>query len=324
MLVPFGNGSRTRQGLVLTLQQEEPAPGTKSLLAVLDEEPVLDEERILLAQWIKGRYFCTLYDAIKAMLPLGLHMRLQQSYALTQQGAQCALDDLSPEQRRIWQKLHDAGKPVEQGAFLRCMGLTADSESLKTMLEQGVVEKQEQACRRVADATRKMVRWQPLPPKVRLTPRQQSVYDMLEKVGAIYGKELCYFTGAGSSVVDALVKKGAASYFEEEVFRTPHHAPDRQAPVYTLTPEQHRALVGLQQAYREQKGGTALLYGITGSGKTLVFLELIRSVLQENKGVIVMVPEIALDTPDDRPVSFFLWRSGCRIPQCPVRWRTVG
>ena len=94
---------------------------------------------------------------------------------------------------------------------------------------------------------------------------------MLEKVGAIYGKELCYFTGAGSSVVDALVKKGAASYFEEEVFRTPHHAPDRQAPVYTLTPEQHRALVGLQQAYREQKGGTALLYGITGSGKTLVF-----------------------------------------------------
>ena len=144
MLVPFGNGSRTRQGLVLTLQQEEPAPGTKSLLAVLDEEPVLDEERILLAQWIKGRYFCTLYDAIKAMLPLGLHMRLQQSYALTQQGAQCALDDLSPEQRRIWQKLHDAGKPVEQGAFLRCMGLTADSESLKTMLEQGVVEKQEQ------------------------------------------------------------------------------------------------------------------------------------------------------------------------------------
>ena len=93
---------------------------------------------------IFAHYMITRDLVIKAMLPLGLHMRLQQSYALTQQGAQCALDDLSPEQRRIWQKLHDAGKPVEQGAFLRCMGLTADSESLKTMLEQGVVEKQEQ------------------------------------------------------------------------------------------------------------------------------------------------------------------------------------
>lgn len=294
VLVPFGSGSRTRQGLVLTLQQEEPAMGTKSLLAVLDKEPVLDEERIYLVQWMKGRYFCTLYDAVKAMLPLGLHMRLQQSYALTQQGAQCVPDELSAEQRRIWQKLHDAGKPVEQGAFLRSMGLTADSFDLKYLLEQGLVEKKDQAHRRVADATRKMVRWQPLPPKVRLTPRQQSVYDMLEKVGAIYGKELCYFTGAGPSVVDGLVKKGAASYFEEEVFRTPHHTPDEQVPSYTLTLEQRQAFLGLQQAYQEQKGSTALLYGITGSGKTLVFLELIRSVLQENKGVIVMVPEIAL------------------------------
>lgn len=83
VIVPFGPGNRRTEGLVLALEEvPKPEKPLKSILTQLDEEPVLDEEGIRLALWIRERWFCTVYDAARAMLPAGLYYSLQDCYRL--------------------------------------------------------------------------------------------------------------------------------------------------------------------------------------------------------------------------------------------------
>ena len=81
--VPFGNGNRTSEGMVLALHYGEGRKGLKALSAVLDGECVLDEDRMKLAFWLRERYFCTLYDAVRLILPAGLWYRIREVYVLT-------------------------------------------------------------------------------------------------------------------------------------------------------------------------------------------------------------------------------------------------
>ncbi|MBP5618357.1 MAG: primosomal protein N', partial [Clostridia bacterium] len=142
------------------------------------------------------------------------------------------------------------------------------------------------------------------------TQKQKAVTDLLAEVGAASIKEIGYFTGVTSAVVSALEKKGDLVTFDEEVYRTDvvEEAAD-PAPI-TLTPEQQEAFDGLLALTKENKGQTALLYGVTGSGKTQVFLRLVDEVVAEGRGAIVMVPEIAL-TP--QTLSLFRRRYGGRV-----------
>lgn len=83
VLVPFGAGNRGSDGIVLALAQQEMGGGLKAITAALDEEPVLDRRGLQLALWMRERYFCTVYDAVKAMLPAGLYYALRDCVKLT-------------------------------------------------------------------------------------------------------------------------------------------------------------------------------------------------------------------------------------------------
>ena len=83
VIVPFGAGNRRTEGLVLAIsEQSEPDKPLKSVLTQLDEESVLDAEGLKLALWVRERWFCTVYDAARAMLPAGLYYSLQDCYTL--------------------------------------------------------------------------------------------------------------------------------------------------------------------------------------------------------------------------------------------------
>ena len=84
VLVPFGGGNRGSDGMVLALGEEQPGGGLKDVIAALDPEPVLNENALRLALWMRERYFCTVYDAVKAMLPAGLYYALRDGVALKQ------------------------------------------------------------------------------------------------------------------------------------------------------------------------------------------------------------------------------------------------
>ncbi len=328
--VPFGSGNRERVGVVFSLDGQ-PGPGIKQISAVLDREPALSPEMLELAFWMKERYYCTLFEAVKLMIPTGFHLRLKDSYVLSPDFKDFDREEYSAVQWQLIMLLRAAGKSVALETVSERLGLTADSPDFRFLLEKGIVCKVNTAASRVKDAVSKMVR--PIPDfSGKLTPRQKDVYQVLTDVGEASEKELCYFTGASPSVVKALAGKGAAEIFEYEVYRRPEffESEERGAEDICLSSSQQEALDGLLAEYRDLNGPRcALLYGVTGSGKTSVFLKLIQSVLAEGRGVIVMVPEISLTAQTiSRFRRFFgdsiaVFHSGLSLGERLDEWKRV-
>lgn len=129
---------------------------------------------------------------------------------------------------------------------------------------------------------------------VKLTPKQQSVYELLCDVGSAGVSEVCEFCSVGKGVLDNLVKYGICEFFEKEVYRTPYKNVSENgemSPIDLSEVQQNAFNTYLKMM---DTGGTGLLYGVTGSGKTQVYLKLIDEAISRGKDVIVLVPEISL------------------------------
>jgi len=328
--VPFGAGNRRRVGLVFSLSGEG-GEKVKDIDSVLDREPALSPPMLELAQWLKERYYCTLFEAAKLMIPTGYHLRLQDSCVLSPEFRDYDRENYTETQWRAILFLRGAGKSVPLDKLAQETGLEERSPEMEDLLARGVLCKVNTAISRVGDATSKMVR--PVPDyEGKLTPRQRDVYQTLLDCGEASEKELCYFTGASASVVRALVDKGAAEAFAYEVYRRPDFFQEEQLSpgAVTLSPAQEQALQGLLREYHNPQGNrSALLYGVTGSGKTSVFLKLIQHVREQGKGVIVMVPEISLTAQTIRQFrSWFgdgiaLFHSGLSLGERLDEWKRV-
>jgi primosomal protein N' (replication factor Y) len=123
---------------------------------------------------------------------------------------------------------------------------------------------------------------------------QKAVLELLCSLGTVSVKELCYFTGAKSSTVKRLAELGYVNLSAREVLRCRQIRPARIDGPLVLNEEQTAAFEGLLHQMQQEKPGSALLYGVTGSGKTAVYLSLIRRALEMDKAAMLLVPEIAL------------------------------
>ena len=311
VVVPFGKGNSRRQGIVLAVEETDDVASMKEIREVLDPEPVLSEETLGLCGFMKRHYFCTYYDAVKAMLPAGINYRLSVEYSVSDTLGE-RFYELSDEWRRVASYIRAHGNKAERSALLSELGYS-DSSVLDRMVDDGVLVLNDSAIRRVGDKTVKMIALnedrESVIEHIKLSDKQQSVIDLLRSVGSASVREICYYTGVTSSVPDALVKKGLAYYFDDEVFRVPPTAVSEKKKV-TLTEEQRKAYDELYELYRRDSHEISLLYGVTGSGKTSVFFKLIEAAVLDGKGVIVMVPEIAL-TP--QLLSVFKARFGDKV-----------
>ncbi len=306
LLVPFGNGNKKRQAMVMELfPTDNPSPKLKNAAAVLDDYPLLTTEMIKLVRSMKERCYCTYYDVIRAMLPVGVNYRISSVYTLNNSDI---LQNPTDEQRKILSLFTNKSKSIKQDSLFKKLDIDCESKALTELLEVGVIKKSENAMRRVGDASVKMLRLrEDFDDNIKLTARQKEVCDLLSSVGAVSVKEINYYTGVTQSVTDTLVKKGVCEYFEREVFRLPESSYTSDNRDIVLTEEQNKAYNDLLQLCKSDKAAVSLLYGVTGAGKTSVFLKLMETVYKQGKGVIVMVPEIAL-TP--QLVSIFKGRFG--------------
>lgn len=315
VLVPFGGGNRAQQGLVMACVVQEQTAGLKSVLSVMDAQPLLSPEMLSLACFMQERTFCTLFDAVRAMLPTGLYLQVKPVLRPAADISPDILDTLTPNERQMLAFVSKCPGGADQESLLRRLGMEEDAPALRHLLELGVLVRGAEGFRHTGDATVRTVRLLPREPETempKLTEKQQSVLSLLEDVGAASVKEVCYFSGVTPAVVNALVQKGLVQIYDAEVLRTPYDASEPAPPIVSraLNAEQQQAYDHLLELYTAHQPAAALLYGVTGSGKTAVYMNLIDRVLEDGRQVIVLVPEISL-TP--QMMALFLQKYGRRV-----------
>ena len=305
VLVPFGAGNRGSDGIVLALSREGPEGGLKDVIAALDDQPVLDEKLLKLALWMRERYFCTVYDGVKAMLPAGLYYALRDCVALRSGVDRAAAFEAAGESKAA-QKLAELllawGGRGDMEQIRTAFGAKDPDGAIRTLIDRGAAERITSAQRGIGDKKEKLaVLAMPaeeamarVTPRRRTAPLRYSVTELLCQLGAAPAKELCYFTGASMPTVKSLEKSGILTLEEQEVFRRPAVAEVEPAGPIVLNEEQEAAFQGLDALCRTGQPAAALLYGVTGSGKTQVYLRLIQETLQRGKTALFLVPEIAL------------------------------
>ena len=323
VLVPFGKGNRCRQGMVMKVEyvEDATAPPLKPVVAVLDEQPLLNEELLELARFLKERTFCSLFDAVRAMLPTGLCMVVKPLYTPIAV-SETDLAAFSDVERAVYKVAcsvcEKKAEGVDSETLLRLAGLKSDAALPERLVKKGLLRREEEAFRRLGDATRRMARptfspeeYDDTVARVKCTPKQREVLQLLCMAGTASVKEVCYLAGVTNAVLLALVKKGLVELFEAETLRSPVTVPSAlRRDAIVLNPEQQRAYAELLSRYREPQAACALLHGVTGSGKTQVYLSLIDHVLEDGKQVLVLVPEISL-TP--QTMQLFLQRYGKQV-----------
>ncbi len=233
--VPFSRGNRRVEGIVLAVTDGSKYEALKPVLAVLDEQPVLTDEQIRLALFMRERFFCTVYDAVKAILPAGLWFNTDGSRRV---------NDKTVEMARL-------SVPAEDAADL-------------------------------ADRIRHR------------SPRQAELLDLLCSFEALPVKDLLLHGNASRASLKSLCDKELVSLYQREVFRRAEIPSEERVPLPVLNEEQQAVFEKLSALSSSGKAGCALLQGVTGSGKTSVYIHLIQQQLSRGKSSILLVPEIAL------------------------------
>lgn len=305
VMVPFGRYNTSRQGMVFEVsdspQDDSDYLKYKPIDSILDREPVLAEELLGLASYLSKTTFCSLFESVKAMLPPGAKYIPTYRYFIF---ADYAEDE---EEAEVLNFLRKKKKGAELSDILK--NANVDESVVYRMVASCILCKEEVAIRKVGDETVKMARLTPLADKFeKPSSKQAEVLEYLIDTQSASIKEIEYYTGVSRSTIDTLERKGIIEYFEEEAFRRPYKETVGREDIgkLELSDEQKKAYDGIAGLMDSGKYSVSLLFGVTGSGKTQVFLKLIEKALADGKSVILMVPEISL-TPQmlGKFISYF-------------------
>ena len=302
VMVPFGRGNKESEGLILARVQEPKLPGSKALRQVLDPEPVLDKAGIDLALWMRGRYFCTVFEAVKTILPAGLWYGLREiwSLAMEPETARSAAVGI-PGAWQVLDLLEKQGGKADIRVLRDALGDGAE-KPLKAMKKAEILACETDAKRKIADKSHRMVElavntedaYALTEPKRRSAPARYEVVNFLATAGRTPAAEVSYYTGASARTLKTMEKAGLIAFSEEEELRVPSLDDVEPGPEIVLNEEQQRAFEEILGRVQAAKPSVTLLHGVTGSGKTQVYLRLVQETLALGKTAMVLVPEIVL------------------------------
>ena len=304
VLIPFGRGNRRSEGFLIELSREECTVPLKPLGTVLDAAPLLDSKDIRLVRWMKARYFCTYYDALKTLLPGGVWLQSREVWRLADTvSAETALASAAPDslEENLLRAILSANG-LDRAA-LDALGGDKTGRTLRLLEQSGLLTCETTIKQRLGDKTMRMVSLcvsaedalAAVEPKRRSAPVRYAVIALLIREGTLSTQEIGYYTGATMQTLRGLKKSGLVEFSEQEVLRVSTVGADTgESAFVTLNEEQRSAFEGLSALLGREGGAAALLYGVTASGKTQVYRKLIEETLARGRTAMLLVPEIAL------------------------------
>src|ERR1700728_941123 len=302
VLVPFRNEKLS--GVVVRVHDEPPPVDAKPMLSVLDEEPVLSPELMELGRWIAAYYLAPIGEVLRSMLPLTGEVRRQVLYRIADLGPQALAfgaeqgssrrSRLSPEEQDQEYAVLNA---LESGDAVRASRLRSSSGATIRIL-QGMLRKKWITRETAAESrdARRTVRYAVLIDDVRLPRLNENQQTVLAELAGADGElpvaELRRLEVPASTLA-TLVRKELVRIEERPAdFHLTHHA--FATPEHDLNPAQCEALETITAAAASKEFRPLLLHGVTGSGKTAVYLAAMRRALDAGRSAILLVPEIGL------------------------------
>jgi primosomal protein N' (replication factor Y) len=294
VLAPFG--PRKLTGVILSCHDQAPAVAAREVLRLIDSEPVLDAELLALGRWIAGYYCAPLGEVLRTMLPLAADIRRGKIWSLTDAGRDAArqlLLDAAPDDpaAAILRMLEK--RPLSAAYLAKALPLA--DKTVRSLERRGFLFAEQVTVDRDplrASSDRLRVELATVPdPGLRLNKPERELRAFLElHPGSHNLKDLESMVKNASPAARSLARKGLVSLAPERVgavagpVRVPH----------TLNPAQSAAFEQIRGAIQAREFRAFLLYGVTGSGKTEVYLNAIEATLAEGRSALLLVPEIAL------------------------------
>jgi primosomal protein N' (replication factor Y) (superfamily II helicase) len=301
VLVPFGR--RETIGWVEELDAESESDKVRDIIDLLDVEPSVPAELMELCRWIGDYYVAPLGQVLRTALPAVLSGSSSEYVELLADPGRAG--DLTASERQLTEWLHERGEPQRVSTLRRELGERVWWPTIHALVAAGALRVFTESprtapavrTRRVVRITAELATLLEREKAFGRAARQRECWEVIESLGG--SVELSHLTGQlgfSSTVVRALVEKGLAEARDEEMSRDPYAAIESaSAPALSPTAAQQGVLQRLVEASRSEAPGTFLLRGVTGSGKTLVYIELLREVVvRQGRTAIVLVPEIAL------------------------------
>ncbi len=302
VLVPFGRGNRKTEGFVVQCAEAEESQGLKAISFCYDDTANLSAADIRLAMWMCTQYFCTFFEAADAMLPPGIWRRNKTLYYPGTFSLEESLSKVKRSARKqsLLTAVYEEEKPVSSTKLEKLTKLSGIESLLQQLTAAGLLQVTQVAGQSTKDKQINMISLAiPLDQALKqigngkISSKRCAVVHCVAQAGSLPEKEISYLTGVSEAIIRRLVSNGVLKSEKAEVYRRPYISTDESAPDILLNAEQ-QAVYNQAEALLDGTTHAGLLYGVTGSGKTSVYIKLIRKVLDAGKSVIFMVPEIAL------------------------------
>lgn len=298
VLVPFGK--RTLTGIVVSLKEKCNYSKVKPIIDLLDEKPLLTIDAVKLAEWMAHYYMAGIGQALQLAIPKGLEEYEKELLHLVEEDINA---DVSPRQKELYELI--ANNPDKSKAFYRKkFGLSSFYTIVHQLKEKGLIfGTLETQKARVSTLLKDFV---VLPPnlleKIALVPKFEKYLErrpeirefLLQETFPMLVSAFLKRTKMARATLHKMAANGIISIQPLAVERKPELNYNEQSKEIVLNAQQNEAIATISSATRLNKFHSFLLHGITGSGKTVVYIEILKRVIQQGKGGIILIPEIAL------------------------------